>query len=102
MPTLATLFEATISDTIPATSSEEADFVELVAPPETDLQILLELARDGLLKQLAETAAEIGDKDDRYQPFVGQIQKLVKKFQTEKIEELIQKYLINIGSRIIG
>lgn len=89
-------YEATESDIIPANSSEEADCAQLVLPPETDLQNLLELARDGLLKKLAATATQIGEKDARYQPFVRQIQQLVKKFQTEKLEELIQKYLTRI------
>jgi signal transduction histidine kinase/DNA-binding response OmpR family regulator len=90
-------YEATRSDTNPAADSREADSVKLAVPPAADLRILLELAQDGLLKQLAETAAQIGDKDDRYQPFVQQIQQLAKKFQSEKIEALIQEYLNQVS-----
>lgn len=72
-----------------------ANFTELIPPSKIDLQTLLELAQDGMLKTLVETAQEIGRKSDRYQPFVEEITQLAKKFQTEKIEVLIQKYLIN-------
>ncbi|NJR21253.1 MAG: response regulator [Richelia sp. CSU_2_1] len=89
-------YEATGSDTNPAVVSPEADCAKLAVPPAADLQILLELAQDGLLKQLAETAAQIGQKDDRYQPFIQQIQQLAKKFQSEKIEALIQEHLTQV------
>jgi hypothetical protein len=80
-----------------ATSTNESLFrdrqgkLERVAA--ADLQLLLELAEDGLLKELVKTAEEIVAKDDRYEPFTQQIQQLAKQFQTEKIEVLIQKYL---------
>ncbi|MCU0544822.1 MAG: ATP-binding protein [Oscillatoriaceae cyanobacterium Prado104] len=92
-------YDETASDTNPATGSQEVERAELIVPPAADLQILLELAQDGLLKQLAETASQIGQKDDRYQPFVEQIKQLVKKFQSEKIEALIQQYLSQVSDR---
>jgi signal transduction histidine kinase/DNA-binding response OmpR family regulator len=69
--------------------------LEIIAPEPADLQILLELAQEGRLKKLAEVASEIGQKDDRYQPFVQKIVDLAKKFQSEKIEELLQKYIVS-------
>lgn len=89
-------YEATRSDTNPAAGSQETDSAKLAVPPAADLQILLELAQDGLLKQLAETAAQIGQKHDSYQPFIQQIQQLAKKFQSEKIEALIQEHLTQV------
>jgi signal transduction histidine kinase/CheY-like chemotaxis protein len=75
------------------TSNQPLDFVELVPPSRADLQVLLELAEDGMLKELAETAQKIGQKNGDFQPFVEQIIQLAKKFQTERIEALIRKYL---------
>jgi len=67
--------------------------LEIIAPEPGDLQILLELAQEGRLKKLAEAAEEIGQKDDRYQPFIQQILHLARKFQAEQIEALIQQHL---------
>ncbi|MEG4216918.1 ATP-binding protein [Microcoleus sp. Pol14C6] len=77
------------------TSNNEVSTKELIPPSAADLQILLELAQDGLLRELAETAAQIGQKDQRYQPFIQQLIQLAKQFQTEKIEEFIQQHLTN-------
>ena len=77
------------------TSNNEVSTKELLPPSAADLQILLELAEDGFLIELAETAAQIGQKDQRYQLFIQQVIQLAKQFQTEKIEELIQQHLTN-------
>jgi signal transduction histidine kinase/DNA-binding response OmpR family regulator len=76
-------------------SNSQASTTELIVPPVADLQLLLELAEDGLVKELVKTAEQIGAKDVQYQPFIQQIKQLAKQFQTEKIEILIQKYLTN-------
>ncbi|MEZ2251298.1 response regulator [Microcoleus sp.] len=77
----------------PAVSHSQVSTAELIVPPVPDLQLLLELAEDGLLKELVKNAEKIVAKDDRYEPFIQQIKQLAKQFQTEKIEILIQKYL---------
>ena len=82
-------------DVDPAVSHSQVSTAELIVPPLADLQLLLELAEDGLLKELVKAAEEIGASDDRYGPFIQQIQQLAKQFKTEKIEVLIQKYLTN-------
>ncbi|MEG4105493.1 ATP-binding protein [Microcoleus sp. S13_C5] len=66
---------------------------ELIIPDTADLQVLLEFAQEGRLKKLAEVAEKIGEKDERYQPFIQQVLELAKQFKSEKIEELIQYYL---------
>ena len=76
-----------------STSDNKLSATELIPPSAADLQILLELAQDGLLRELAETAAEIGQKDKRYQPFIQEVILLAKQFQTENIEQLIQEHL---------
>ena len=82
-------------DVDPAVSHSQVSTAELIVPPLADLQLLLELAEDGLVKELVKAAEEIGASDDRYGPFIQQIQQLAKQFKTEKIELLIQKYLTN-------
>lgn len=77
----------------PALSNSQVSTAELIVPPLADLQLLLELAEDGLLKELVKTTEEIGANDTKYLPFVQQILQLAKQFETEKIELLIQKYL---------
>jgi signal transduction histidine kinase/CheY-like chemotaxis protein len=64
-----------------------------IAPPAADLQILLELARDGMLKQLTATAEQIAQQNDLYQPFIGQVLQFTKQFQVERVEEFIQAYI---------
>ncbi|MEE3719702.1 ATP-binding protein [Tumidithrix elongata RA019] len=77
-----------------STPINHTDFtVDLIPPPDEDLQILLELSQDGLLRKLAETAERIGQKNERYQPFVQHILQLTKQLQPEKIEAFIQPYL---------
>ena len=79
-----------------ALSNSQLSTADLIVPPVKDLQLLLELAEDGLLKKLVETTDKIGADDAQYLPFIQQIQQLAKQFQTEKIELLIQKYLTNV------
>jgi signal transduction histidine kinase/CheY-like chemotaxis protein len=88
-------YDETATEASLTNNNKSVNVEDLVAPPLADLQILLELAQDGMLKELAETAQEIGKKSDSYQPFIQQIIHLAKKFQTEQIEILIQKYLAN-------
>ncbi|CBN56976.1 two-component hybrid sensor and regulator [Kamptonema sp. PCC 6506] len=79
-----------------STSDNEESTKEIIPPSAADLQILLELAQDGLLRELAETADKIGKKDRCYQTFIQEVIQLAKQFQTEKIEALIQQHLTNI------
>jgi signal transduction histidine kinase/CheY-like chemotaxis protein len=85
-------YDATESS--PGTGNNEIS-TELILPPGEDLQILLELAQDGLLRELTKTADEIGRKSPDCQPFIQQLVQLAQQFKTEKIEELIQQHLTN-------
>jgi signal transduction histidine kinase/ActR/RegA family two-component response regulator len=75
------------------TSSLSLSTLKIIPPPSSDLQILLELAQEGRLQKLSKIAAQIGEKDDRYEPFIKQVLQLSKQFQAEKIEQLIQHFL---------
>jgi signal transduction histidine kinase len=70
-----------------------ANPVQLIPPPTEALQRLLELSQKGRLRQVSALAESIGQQDERYQAFTQQILKLAQKFQTERIEQLIQSYL---------
>jgi CheY-like chemotaxis protein len=77
---------------------QSASASSLIPPPRSDLQFLLELAQDGLLKKMTITAEHIGQKNDRYQPFVQHLIQLAKKFQSDKIEILLQQYLVSLDN----
>ena len=65
---------------------------EIAVPSEEDLAILLELAQQGRMKKLIESAKKIEQLDNRYTLFIQQIIQFAKTFQAEKIEILISKY----------
>ena len=75
------------------TSSLSLSTLKIIAPPSSDLQILLELAQEGRLQKLSKIAAQIAQKDERYEPFIKQVLQLSKQFQAEKLEQLIQQFL---------
>lgn len=74
---------------------------ELIPPPQVDLQSWLELAQEGRLKKLIEAAEQLGQQNgseasaeqNRDQPFIQQVLKLAKQFQSEQLEQFIQQYL---------
>ncbi len=65
---------------------------EIIAPAAADLELLLELTKQGKLKNLVLMAEQIGQKDASYQPFIQQLLELANQFQLKKVEQLIQKY----------
>lgn len=60
----------------------------MIAPPVQDLQTMLELAQDGLLKDVIQVANSI--KDDRYQAFLQEVIRLAKQFQSDQLETFLQ------------
>lgn len=88
-------YESTRPVKLEELSAGEAIAPDLILPPRQDLQLLLELAQDGLLKKLITAAERIGQQDDRYHPFLDRVVQLAKQFQTEQIELLIQSHLVD-------
>lgn len=88
-------YDTTELSTSAINSNNDVSARELIPPSADDLQILLELAQDGLLRQFVETARKIGQKSDRYQPFIQEVIQLADRFQVEKIEDFIQQHLPN-------
>jgi CheY-like chemotaxis protein len=66
---------------------------EIMTPAATELQALLELAQQGRFKNLVLMAEQIGQQDERYQPFIQQVLQLANQFQLKQVEELIQQHL---------
>jgi signal transduction histidine kinase/DNA-binding NarL/FixJ family response regulator len=72
------------------------DRTEIIPPPSADLQVLLELARDGMLKKLAATVDRLATENAIYRPFATIVLELTQQFQVERIEELIELHITNI------
>ena len=73
--------------------SPQPHSISLFSPPSAKLQTWLELAQEGRLKKLIEVAEQAGQENNRYQPFVQQVIQLAKQFQSEQLEQFIQKHL---------
>jgi signal transduction histidine kinase/DNA-binding response OmpR family regulator len=66
---------------------------EMTIPAHTDLESLLNLARQGRLKKLAEVAQQMQTANPDYAAFMQQILPLARAFQGQKITEFIQSHL---------
>ncbi|NJR66319.1 MAG: response regulator [Leptolyngbyaceae cyanobacterium CRU_2_3] len=78
---------------LPSPSSTLSAFLEhtdKVLPDRTQLHNLLELARQGRLKKLIETAKQLEAQNPATQAFVEQVIQLAQTFQAEKLEHLLE------------
>ncbi|MEB3232150.1 MAG: ATP-binding protein [Leptolyngbyaceae bacterium] len=66
---------------------------DLVLPPTKVLLQLLELAERDNIRILREQLKQLIETDQVYSPFATKLDRLAKRFQTEDIETLLQKYL---------
>jgi signal transduction histidine kinase/DNA-binding NarL/FixJ family response regulator len=66
--------------------------LEIIPPTTADLEVLLELTKQGKIKNLVLMAEQIGQKDVSYQPFIQQLLEFANQFDLKKVEQLIQKY----------
>ncbi|GAB4532612.1 MAG: hypothetical protein Tsb0014_17180 [Pleurocapsa sp.] len=65
----------------------------LVVPPNSEIQILYELAMLGSMKKIKERASYIESLDQKYAPFAQKIHELAQEFQEKAIVNLIEQYL---------
>lgn len=72
-----------------STTSSPAD-PPMVVPPLPDLQILYELAMFGSMERIEEKAAQLDELDDKYLPFTNRLRSYTRKFDDERIIELIK------------
>ncbi|MEC4894681.1 MAG: ATP-binding protein [Oscillatoria sp. PMC 1051.18] len=66
---------------------------KMVFPEREKLQVLLDLAKQGLLRNLSQEAQEIAKISDELLPFSQHIQQLAKKFQIKQIREFLEQQL---------
>ncbi|MDZ7959545.1 MAG: ATP-binding protein [Aulosira sp. DedQUE10] len=66
---------------------------EIVIPPLEELNRLYELALKGRIKALQNTLSDLEKINDKFAPFIQEIQQLTQNFQIEKIQFIIEKYI---------
>ena len=65
----------------------------IVSPPENELSDLLDLARRGNLRAIAQRIEEIKLMDAKYEPFVQKIDQLLKAYETEIIQSMLTELM---------
>ena len=79
-------------DYLPVNSSNSIDD-SLVAPPQSALAVLYELAKMGDIKGICEQANEIRQLDEQFAPFAQQLLQLADGFQEKQILEFVKRYV---------
>ncbi len=64
---------------------------EIVRPPASELANLIEYARKGQMKGIEQELEKLTKSDAKYQPFVNQLNQLVKDFNIQKIRQFLQQ-----------
>ena len=64
--------------------------LEIVRPPASELANLIEYARKGQMKGIEQELEKLTKSDAKYQPFVNQLNQLVKQFNIQKIRQFLQ------------
>lgn len=64
---------------------------EIVRPLASELVNLLEYARKGQMKGIEQELEKLNQSDAKYQPFVNQLNQLVKEFNIQKIRQFLQQ-----------
>jgi len=65
----------------------------IIPPPKEELNFLYDLARKGLIDSLLEQGEQLKALDNKYLPFVQEIEDLAKDFKIKKIRGFIQQYI---------
>ena len=77
-----------------AEAEAEAEPTAFVLPPAETLEALLDLAMTGDVEALREQLAGLAEADEKFKPFVGQLQQLAQGFKLNRICELLEAYLL--------
>jgi guanylate kinase len=67
--------------------------ISLAAPSAAVLETLLNLTKRGDVEELQKQLHELGQSDERFQPFAEHFQRLAQAFKLNKIKESLQAYL---------
>ena len=82
---VAALEEQAMPDVVPLP-------IALVAPPQSELDILHAFAMRGSMRDISKHANRLIDLDESNRPFAEQLQQLSKAFQSKAVLSLIEKY----------
>jgi len=66
----------------------------LIAPPESEITALYELAMMGDIKGICKQASKIQELDEQFAPFAQQLCQLAERFQEKQILEFVKQYVI--------
>lgn len=64
--------------------------LEIVRPPASELTNLIEYTRKGQMKGIEQELEKLSKIDSKYQPFVNQLNELIKEFNIQKIRQFLQ------------
>jgi signal transduction histidine kinase/CheY-like chemotaxis protein len=67
--------------------------VEVILPPQADLEALAELVQLGSMVRIEAWAEQLAARDVRYQPWADKISHLARNFEVSRITQLLQQHL---------
>jgi signal transduction histidine kinase/CheY-like chemotaxis protein len=73
--------------------TEGINFVEMLLPPTKEMELLLELCRKGLIRELRKELERIQQKDRQLIPFTQQLINLAKEYKLNLIRSMLEKHL---------
>ena len=80
-----------IKETVDREVDEDSNSSFVVTPSEEELNLLLELAKQGNIARILERAAVLEELNAQYLPFAGILRQLGESFQERKIREFIEE-----------
>ena len=75
------------------TAPEQATAGPLVEPPAQDMEVLYRLARLGNMREIAQWATQLAERDERYRPFTNQLCQLANSYQSKAILNFVKRCL---------
>ncbi len=79
-------------DVVSREEEEDMSRAEIVAPPEEEIEILLDPAMSGNMAKILNRVSHLEAMDVKYRPFARTLQELARAFEDEKILSLIKEY----------
>ncbi|MGK7917795.1 MAG: ATP-binding protein [Prochloraceae cyanobacterium] len=67
--------------------------LEIVPPPQKQLVLLYDLAKQGLLHDILEYLEKLDKSDEKLIDFTREVRQLAKQFQVKKIQDFLEQYL---------
>ena len=74
-------------------SGEDSASSPLVAPPDEEMKLLLELSKQGNITRILKRADKLEQLGSPYLPFAQRLRQLAESFQEKKLRQFVEKYL---------